>query len=185
MEFNAEQIKRVLEHCTNWAVETGCKGCPYDGDCIEMDVMNDALSLIKELTEENERLRAEKVESLIQEGKKRNEIKPAKDITKITRYIDLVEFEQRIKKYVKAETPEQKELVEWCKDECIRQAYCMPFTNDAMIADTVRKMQERFKQAICDNTYPDFNKDGKPINVWKATTGYDLIDQIAKEMLEG
>lgn len=51
--------------------------------------------------------------------------------------------------------------------------------------DTVKKMQERLKQAICDNTYPDFNKAGKPINVWKATTGYDLIDEIAKEMLEG
>ena len=52
-------------------------------------------------------------------------------------------------------------------------------------ADTVRKMQERVKQAICDNTYPDFDKNGKPVNIWKATTGYDAIDQIAKEMLEG
>ena len=50
-------------------------------------------------------------------------------------------------------------------------------------ADTVRKMQERLKQAICDNTYPDFNKDGKPVNVWNAKTGYDLIDQIAKEII--
>ena len=65
----------------------------------------------------------------------------------------------------------------------ILRAY--PTANVAPIADTVRKMQERLKQAICDNTYPDFNKDGKPINVWKATTGYDVIDQIAKEMVEG
>jgi hypothetical protein len=65
MELNAEQIKKLLEHCANWTVETGCKGCPYDGECIEMDVMNDALSLIKELTEENERLRT-KNEALVQ-----------------------------------------------------------------------------------------------------------------------
>ena len=48
----------------------------------------------------------------------------------------------------------------------------------------VSEMAKRLKQAICDNTYPDFDKKGKPINVWKATTGYDLIDEIAKEMME-
>lgn len=56
---------------------------------------------------------------------------------------------------------------------------------DRIKADTVRKMKERLAQAICDNTYPDFNKDGKPVNIWKATTGYDALDQITKEMLEG
>lgn len=60
-----------------------------------------------------------------------------------------------------------------------------PTANVEPIADTVKKMQERLKQAICNNTYPDFNKDGKPINVWKATAGYDLIDQIANEILVG
>ena len=51
--------------------------------------------------------------------------------------------------------------------------------------DTVRKMLKMVEQAICDNTYPDFNKKGKPINVWKATTGFEMIDKIAKDMLEG
>ena len=53
------------------------------------------------------------------------------------------------------------------------------------VEDTARKMADRLKQSVCDNTYPDFNKNGKPINVWKATTGYDLIDEIAKEILDG
>lgn len=63
--LNAEQIKKVLEHCTNWTFETGCKGCPYEDNCIDEDVTRDALALInsqeqriKKLTEENERLRA-------------------------------------------------------------------------------------------------------------------------------
>ena len=44
--LNAEQIKKVLEHCTNWTFETGCKGCPYEDNCIDEDVTRDALALI-------------------------------------------------------------------------------------------------------------------------------------------
>ena len=44
----------------------------------------------------------------------------------MARYIDLEELERRIKEHIKAETPEEKALIEWCKDECIRQAYAMP-----------------------------------------------------------
>lgn len=44
----------------------------------------------------------------------------------MARYIDLEDFERRIKKYVKPEIPEEKAFVEYYKDECIRQAYCMP-----------------------------------------------------------
>lgn len=44
--LNAEQIKNVLEHCTNWTAETGCKGCPYEDNCIDEDVTRDALALI-------------------------------------------------------------------------------------------------------------------------------------------
>ena len=51
--------------------------------------------------------------------------------------------------------------------------------------NAVNAFADRVKQAICDNTYPDFDKDGKPVNIWKATTGYDSIDEIAKEMIEG
>lgn len=61
-------------------------------------------------------------------------------------------------------------------EEIAKQAYELGYKQG------VQKMQERVMQAICDNTYPDFNKDGKPINVWKAILGYDAIDQIAKEI---
>ena len=44
----------------------------------------------------------------------------------MARYIDLEELKRRIKEHIKAETPEEKALIEWCKDECIRQGYAMP-----------------------------------------------------------
>lgn len=116
----------------------------------------------------------------------------------MARYIDLEELEQRIRKYVKVENLEEKELVEWCKDECIRQAYCMPFTNDEIKAevadlqdelkceketnkhlcdeymsakaDTVRKMQAEIEaRCIKGGIYPAFVKS--------------TIDQIAEEIL--
>lgn len=42
------------------------------------------------------------------------------------RYIDLEELVRRINKYVKPANQDEKELVEWCRDECIRQGYWLP-----------------------------------------------------------
>lgn len=44
----------------------------------------------------------------------------------MSRYIDLEELEKRINVNIKPETLEEKALIEWCKDECIRQGYAMP-----------------------------------------------------------
>lgn len=60
------------------------------------------------------------------------------------RYIDLNELVIRIKKYVKAENSDEKELVEWCTDECIRQAYCMP-TADVAPKSEVKTWYDRIK----------------------------------------
>ena len=51
--------------------------------------------------------------------------------------------------------------------------------------ETAEKFAERVSQAIVDNTYPYFDKDGKPVNIWKAVIGFDTIDEIAKEIVEG
>ena len=67
MELNAEQIKKALECCS--ADTADCHSCPYgefsEGNCFD-NAKKDSLALItsqeqriKELTEENERLRAE------------------------------------------------------------------------------------------------------------------------------
>ena len=57
MELNREQIINSLECCT----KPECGDCPYDGDELlrpcHHNMMLDALALIRELTEENERLR--------------------------------------------------------------------------------------------------------------------------------
>lgn len=44
----------------------------------------------------------------------------------MSRYIDLIEFAERIKKNIKPDNIEEKALIDWCKDECIRQGYAMP-----------------------------------------------------------
>ena len=75
MELNREQIIKALECCTRGRGENGeipCPDCPYEecnivGGTSERQTKGtcgywlkvDALSLINELTEENERLRAE------------------------------------------------------------------------------------------------------------------------------
>ena len=74
--------------------------------------------------------------------------------------------------------------VEEIYPEFMRDYKCMREELDGNYEE-MREIKERLKQAICDNTYPDFHREGKPINVWNAITGYDLIDQIAKDMLEG
>ena len=61
----------------------------------------------------------------------------------MARYIDLEELERRINMYVKKpphSSREIKETTEWCKDECIRQAYCMPTENVALRADVAREI---------------------------------------------
>ena len=61
MELNREQIIKGLEAFSGCGFGEDCLGnqCPYfDRNC--GDMIEDALSLIKELTEENERLRADK-----------------------------------------------------------------------------------------------------------------------------
>ena len=61
MELKREDIVKALECCLTLEYGVACKGCPLSYkderrmDCLEL-LMKSALSLIKELTEENERL---------------------------------------------------------------------------------------------------------------------------------
>ena len=57
MELNREQIIKALECCTSCSCGVDCPY--YDSTLCQYHIMRDALSLIKELTEENERLRAD------------------------------------------------------------------------------------------------------------------------------
>lgn len=44
-----------------------------------------------------------------------------------------------------------------------------------------QKLIKDISQMIADNTYPYFNKDGKPVNIWNPD-GYRMIEQRLKEM---
>ena len=59
----------------------------------------------------------------------------------MARYIDLEELAKRINENIKPDTPEENALIEWCKDECIRQGYAMP-TADVVPRSEVEKLEE-------------------------------------------
>ena len=47
----------------------------------------------------------------------------------------------------------------------------------------VKEFAEKLKQAISDNTYPYFDKNGKPVNIFN-TDGFNKIDELLKEYEE-
>ena len=57
---------------------------------------------------------------------------------------------------------------------------------DDLSADVapVDELIEAVKKIICENTYPSFDHNGKPVNVWKAREGYDALDAL-KEKYKG
>ena len=118
-----EQIIKALECCSKGT----CMACPLKEDYspCSSTLTYSALSLIKELTEENERLHA--------------------DCTELTQCCTKLETLYKI--------------------ECKRV--------DTIKADTVRKMQERMKEAFKHHTY-----NCRDCIISK-------VDKIAKEMLEG
>ena len=97
--LNAEQIKKALECCHSGGTLDACYECPYLHEPILCDnIRINAATLIKELTEENERLskKAETTSRLCQEchNEYENKIKDAKADTvrkmqeKLKRYYD-------------------------------------------------------------------------------------------------
>lgn len=71
----------------------------------------------------------------------------------MARYIDLEELEKRINENIKPDTPEEKDLIEWCKDECIRQAYAMPTADVAPRAEVDKARLRGYEQGKRDNVY--------------------------------
>ena len=126
MELNREQIIKALE------IHTGgrnvlCEECPYDHISIKevcIDVlMKDALSLIKGLTEENERVRAER---------------------------DTLEIYNKDYKYrLKGLRKDNEEWEEQCKDLELDNDILRERITEVK-ADTVRKMQERLTAEFRD-----------------------------------
>ena len=158
MELNREKIKKALECCK---VGEDCWACPYDNvgvysQCVPK-LLEDALSLIKELTEEVADLKA------IAEQYQKQFEDCAEDRAKLT------EENESLSAYVENLQHANTHLSNTLWDE-VRE------TNIATTIDTVRKMQERLNKHFCHD--PAFlGVEQRLIN--------DVIDQIAKEMLEG
>ena len=127
---------------------------------VSINLVNNTLSLIKELTEENERLRAENVDcrlgfTLLEDAFKKLE----KINTQLEEEKTLLESQYEtmydtIEGNIRAEIAECENSCDWCEGK--------------VKADTVRKMQERLKTEFKD---------------WLGIPY--IIDQIAKEMLKG
>ena len=68
-------------------------------------------------------------------------------------------------------------------EDCIENGTLVFLPGSKAQAETVKEFAEKLKQAICDNTYPYFDKNGKPVNIWN-TDGFDRIDELLKEFIE-
>ena len=64
-------------------------------------------------------------------------------------YIERDELESRIKKHVKCRDAD-RETLEWAKDECIRQAHCMPAAD---VVEVVHARWEKIHNDLRVNKY--------------------------------
>ena len=182
-----KQIEEMAKYCCN-ACEMGW-GCDF-GDCAEKGkdgykncklaketaemIYNAGYRKIPEnavvLTDEelNEELDTFKCAMIVHDD----------DGERYVSYDDYKEFTDRLGKIARQRKVRIEQLEKLLDDRCDR---CL----EQVRKETAEKFAEKVSQAIVDNTYPYFDKDGKPVNIWKAVLGYDKIDEICKELSEG
>lgn len=93
------------------------------------------------------------------------------------RYIDLEEFAKRITENIKPDAPEEKELIEWCKDECIRQGYAMPTADVAPKSEVACAIIDEIMNDIIDGLQGEIDAEEKQEeNAWNEsdTVGYHI-----------
>ena len=66
--------------------------------------------------------------------------------------------------------------------DCINETYNDGFAEGHK--ECAREIFEEIEKIILDNTYPDFDKAGKPCNVWKPRSGYDALAELKKKYTE-
>ena len=170
MELNREQIIKALEFCAN---NDDCVGvmCPYYATGCENEMPKDALSLIKELTQANEQLS----ESYDHLEKTKDELLDERSrLTEENERLEKLsddlgrDVDVKLKHIIHLENAYDEEL-----DKLKAEKADVTYFKQKLIADTVRKMQERFKSCFED----DVKYDGFRIAIW--------IDQIAEEIING
>ena len=60
----------------------------------------------------------------------------------------------------------------------------LPSVDVAPRRELAREILDEVEKIILENTYPDFSKNGKPCNIWKATSGYDALADLKKKYTE-
>ncbi len=170
MELNTEQIKKALEHCIK---DDTCEQCPYSP--FTCHIQENALALIKQLTEDNvyglsAKSPAEKCERLSVELEA---MRTAANSYKMHNK-KLTEENERLKKALYTDISIVRVSRGSGKTNHLREVARVRM--DAVRADTVRKMQERLTL--------EFDRMHKS-NFMTPEVRQWIIDQIAKEMLEG
>ena len=157
MELKRDEIVKALECCidTKWR----CEDCPYFNkgeDSMEV-LMTDALSLINELTEENDKLA-----SALAEYDYKTTLRISEEYVTADAYEELREENEKLKKRLKATnymiTPDGRiEMIP---------------TVESVKSDTVREMRKEIEaRCIKGGIYPAFVRS--------------TIEQIAREMIGG
>lgn len=52
--------------------------------------------------------------------------------------------------------------------------------NHALLS--INDIAKKVPQTISDHCFPDFNRDGLPVNVWRAREGYEAIDALLEQI---
>ena len=157
--MNEYIVKKALKRCSAVRSKTGCSDCPYCYRC--KDLNREALCIITAQEKEIEQLTRE-----------RN--RQAEELAKEQEACVECELEQSRELFVR-----DKEI-DRLRAESKRFENNMKSVLEIEKKNVVKEFAEKLKQAICDNTYPYFDKNGKPVNIWD-TDGFDKIDELLKE----
>lgn len=180
-----EQIIKALEICANYKGCSDCKDCPLHNDeyvqCEQNVLEGLALSVIKELTEENETLKKTKYIYATVDYCADDLAEALEEIKKLTEENDrlstaLAEYEHKTNIRISEEYVHNEAYEElWEENETLKDnnEHLAVFLAETQ-ADTVKKMQESIKNRLTE-TYGDLPHTNCFINA---------VDQIAKEMLE-
>lgn len=189
--LNAEAIKTALKCCDGTLA--GCRECPNYNNRYRCNIEAEALALInsqeqriKELTEERDGFenlaytaietqnrRSDTIEELIEENER---LRAEKERITNTYYEAMCEMKNRITcKIVLSD-----EKLEEIKNDCLER---IELDIKEIQADTVRKMQAAIIEYYSKPKYQPTKEH--PIKHTQIECLFAVIDQIAKEMLEG
>lgn len=187
IELNREQTVTALQCCAK--ASGSCVGCPLDGKCEQGALEENALSLIKKLTEEIERLNAVCAATVKAWDSDREELRTARvrmvELIKENECLsaintlqeqDIADRDEMLNKKVEEVYPEfmrdyellVKDIEGYHLDEAEFEAQVR--------ADTVRKMQERVKRELLQ--YDDYDE-------LYVKTVRDCMTHIAQELIGG